>query len=106
MLHVCPFRYTRYNPETGYNHVSINNSDPDERQRNKYCNYGKGPWCAICPTYRQSLVSNYMWKKRYKRMGDEGKAPHLWNKPNPERIVNPVMISAPKPLRLSNFRRF
>jgi hypothetical protein len=106
MLKICPFRYTRFNPETGYNHASADNPFPDDKQRTKFCNYGKGPWCEVCPTYRQSLVTNEKWKQRYNRMGKEGMAPHLWRKPNPERITNPIEVRIPTPLRLRNNRGF
>ena len=100
MLKKCPFSYTRYNPETGRNHVAADNVFPDDRGKEKLCNFGKGPWCKQCQTYRQSLMSNEKWKRIYRRMGKTGKAPHLWRKPNPALIVNPLDLSLRNSRRL------
>ncbi len=90
MLKLCPFVYRRYNPETGKRHATVDNVFPDDKETKRPCNMGKGPWCGQCMHYNQWKVSDMKWKKIYNRIGKEKKVPHLWSKPRPARIVNPL----------------
>ncbi len=90
MLKRCPFKYKRYNPLTGKDHASADNVFPDDKERNKLCNHGKGPWCAQCMTYKQSQMSNDKWKRIYRGMKTTGKAPHLQKKAIGARVVDPL----------------
>ena len=90
-LHICPFRYKRYNPETGKLHTAADNPYPDDHETKRYCNFGKGPWCAQCMHYRQWKMSNAKWIRMVNRIKKENKAPWLWRKIRPERVVNPVI---------------
>ena len=101
VLHVCPFKYKRFNPDTGYSAPGASKKKDDYNR--KVCNLGKGPWCENCGTYSQSKTSDRKWKKMYETMGKTGIAPHLRKKVNPERIINP--FSEPIGLRARNIRR-
>jgi hypothetical protein len=90
MIKQCPFRYKRWNPETGRLHSGADNPFSDDHDFAKYCNYGKGPWCKQCQHFNQWQVSNRKWRHQYERIAREKKAPHLWKPVKPMRIVNPI----------------
>ena len=87
MLFECPFQYKRFNPETGLEHNTVDNTKADERSSKRYCNTGKGPWCKVCMHYNQWKVSNIKWKQWYKRMERDKLAPNLWKKVRSEKIT-------------------
>ncbi|MEW6295971.1 MAG: hypothetical protein AB1467_06850 [Candidatus Diapherotrites archaeon] len=87
MLKVCPFKYKRKNPETGYFSKSVDGRKDDGA---RLCNFGKGEWCSSCMHYNQWKMTQLKWNQEFNRMKKEGKAPWLWRKVNPGLIIQPI----------------
>lgn len=98
-IYECPYKYKRINPETGLEHTNVDNANHDEKSEKRYCNTGPGPWCGQCQHFKQAKVSNEKWKQIFDRMKTDGRAPHLFQKINADRAVDPLG------LRVSHVRK-